>query len=316
MLWTSREHLQNTVVEVPDNTKVDDNTEYDLRIIVITFNRPKSLKRLLKSLNKAEYDKDRVVLEIWIDRLQSDEVHASSVGAAREFNFLKGVSKVYVQATHVGLRGQWLTTWKPPRNKEEIAVIFEDDLTVSPYFYRYLKLVRKNYQHRRDIAGFALQGTSIRHSDGSCCLNVPLENKVFLYPVVGTWGYSPSNDNWFKFIDQYQTCLKNNISLPLPENSIISEWYKLLESEGRGDTMWEHLYTQYTNKHNQWIMYSNFPGHRGLTFNWQEQGLHYSGKDKRTQKEEADNLLQEWTLELKDLPDVPVYVDNSGEIIQ
>ena len=40
----------------------------DLRIIVVVYNRPHSLERLLNSLNEANYFKDKVQLDVWIDR--------------------------------------------------------------------------------------------------------------------------------------------------------------------------------------------------------------------------------------------------------
>jgi hypothetical protein len=35
--------------------------------------------------------------------------------------------------------------WQPTEETKEMAVIFEDDLTVSPFFYRYLKNVHAKY---------------------------------------------------------------------------------------------------------------------------------------------------------------------------
>lgn len=289
--------------------------QIDLRIIVITQNRSKSLHRLLNSLNEAEYESDKVALDIWIDRSKSNVVSEETLQVARGFKFQKGQTNVQIHPTHVGIKGQWLKTWTPSNMETEKAVILEDDLTVSRHFYSFLKLVHTKYKHRLDVAGFSLHGSSIRHSDGKCCLEVSAENKVFLYPVVGTWGFSPNNKNWFAFLDWYEDVLRRNITVPLPTNNIASRWYQKYLKKGKGDTMWGIEYMYYTQKNKEYILYPNFPGHRGLSFHWCEKGMHYSEKGRKTEADEAKHILKEWNLDLKDLPDNPVFLDNNGTII-
>jgi hypothetical protein len=63
---------------------------------------------------------------------------------------------------HVGLYGQWMGLWQPTEETKEMAVIFEDDLTVSPFFYRYLKNVHAKYGSVPYINSYALQ-CSMKH---------------------------------------------------------------------------------------------------------------------------------------------------------
>ena len=53
-------------------------------------------------------------------------------------------------------------------------------------------------------------------------------------------------------------------------------------------------------------------GHRGLTINHRERGLHYRG----TESKKTDPLLTEWKAEYDRLPDNPVRLDNSGQVIR
>ena len=53
--------------------------------------------------------------------------------------FEKGSKTVINQTRHIGLYRQWMGFWQPTDETKEIAVIFEDDLTVSPLVYLYLK---------------------------------------------------------------------------------------------------------------------------------------------------------------------------------
>lgn len=67
----------------------------DLRIIVVVYNRPQSLERLLNSLNEAHYFKHNVELEVWIDRSKKDgSIHNATYYAASKFKFLHGKYKV------------------------------------------------------------------------------------------------------------------------------------------------------------------------------------------------------------------------------
>ena len=64
---------------------------------------------------------------------------------------------------HVGLYGQWMGLWPHREDIKEIAVIFEDDVTVSPFFYRYLKVVHAKYASSPNINSVALQCSAIHN---------------------------------------------------------------------------------------------------------------------------------------------------------
>ncbi len=111
--------------------------DVDLRIIVIVHNRAKSLKKCLNSLVDVDYLGDRICLHVWIDRdPNTDVIPMKTYVTAKRFMFRHGQYYVHVQPYHVGIQGQWLNTWRPGSNSKEIGVIFEDDMTVSPFYYR------------------------------------------------------------------------------------------------------------------------------------------------------------------------------------
>ena len=58
-----------------------------------------------------------------------------------------------------------------------------------------------------------------------------------------------------------------------------------------------------------------FVDHRGLTFNWFEDGLHFKGEGKK-EGEDEQGLVMTWKPEYDTLPDIPVYVNNAGNIIK
>lgn len=85
----------------------------------------------------------------------------------------------------MGIYGQWIGTWNPAPESSEIAVILEDDLTVSKHFYRWLKNVHRKYDGWSNVAGYALQGRSIKHGGAAGNLRGPDNDVCFLYPILG-----------------------------------------------------------------------------------------------------------------------------------
>lgn len=284
----------------------------DLRIIVVVYNRPQPLERLLNSLNEAHYFKHNVELEVWIDRSKKDgSIHNATYYAASKFKFLHGEYKVYNHTKHVGIYGQWIDTWNPAPDSREIAVILEDDLTVSKHFYLWLINVHRKYDDRTDLAGYALQGRSMKHGGAAGNLRGPDKDVCFMYPILGTWGYSPHLKNWLRFVEWYKNVSKDPSFQPLVPGILPSQWWQVFQKQGKTDGMWSmwHIYHAWNNK--LWTLYPNFEDSRGLTISWKEAGLHYKKGDTS-----ADPILQEWKPVYEDLPREPARVDVNGKVLR
>lgn len=93
--------------------------------------------------------------------------------------------QVYNHTKHVGIYGQWIDTWNPAPDSKEIAVILEDDLTVSKHFYLWLINVHRKYDDWTDLAGYALQGRSMKHGGAAGNLRGPDKDVCFMYPILG-----------------------------------------------------------------------------------------------------------------------------------
>ena len=149
--------------------------EVDLRLIVITYNRTDSVLKLLDSLQNLELDGDKAILEIWVDRDVTEQIHNETFEAVSKFKWKKGQTRVHVQTSHAGILGQWIDTWRPknapPYQKNlkaiesvpfkvndfhEIVLILEDDLNVSSQAYRWLKAAHRKYVDHKDYAGTSL----------------------------------------------------------------------------------------------------------------------------------------------------------------
>ncbi|XP_060597342.1 uncharacterized protein LOC132751215 [Ruditapes philippinarum] len=300
-LYCTRMQLQNY--------QLCDKAVYDLRIIVIVYNRHQSLLRLLDSLNAADYSGDNVKLEVWIDRSVRGTLDELTVKTAKSFIFLYGEYQVISRVQHAGIFGQWISTWRPEKENYEIAVVLEDDLTVSKFFYRYLKLVHKKYDAYPFINGYTLQRLSmVHHIKNNAPPPLGSSDSVFLYPVIGSWGFSPRRDNWVHFQNWFKTvCDNKTLSLYIPNNKLSMLYSGRKQPNTDVWTVW-HMYHAYINS--EYTLYTNIPGHVGLSTNWREKGLHF-----KSHRGKTNNLLQNWLDDFDNLPARPTMVNLSGEII-
>ena len=93
-------------------------------LIIATFNRPKSLKRLLQSLQNSKYpERDDINLIVSCDYSGSDE----SIKIAEDFNWDYGHKKVITHSENLGLRNHMLFCGDLCKDYDGI-VMLEDDL--------------------------------------------------------------------------------------------------------------------------------------------------------------------------------------------
>ena len=123
-------------------------------------------------------------------------VDGATLDAVRQFRWSRGPTRVHVQKRHVGIYGQWIDTWAPAdhtRQSKEICLILEDDLTVSPFVYRWLKAVHRHYESFPEFLGATLNSDEQVTLDGLYSrLVAPKEDSVFMYKCMGSWGMSTS----------------------------------------------------------------------------------------------------------------------------
>ena len=249
-----------------------------------------------------------VVIEVWIDRSKYGTIDDRTYRVATHCKFDKGDINVMNHTHHVGLYGQWMGLWPHREDVREIAVIFEDDVTVSPFFYRYLKVVHAKYDSSPNINSFALQCSAI-HNGGSGPLHASDDNIVFIYPILGTCGFSPNKINWLNFLKWYRTASKDKRFIPLVPGMGPSKWYKEHVTAGRTQSMWEMWHIYYAWHHNERTLYPNLLKCDAMTINWKEVGLHFKGNIEIT-----DRLVSYWDKRLDNLPNNPVELDLYGKV--
>ena len=199
-------------------------------IVILTFDRPKSLARLLAAIGRMDFGRDhgRVALTISIDapkpsasgctRFERNE----SVDLARNFRFPAGKVRVRARTENVGLLGQWIDAWTPDVDRtdaHEACLVIEDDLEPSPVAWRWMRRALNTYRFSQRPGGLVATlglnrptGVQARDCRGDAGRMPPVPNgQPFLYRLLSSWGTVFLRDHWICF----------------------RSWYRRLREEGR-----------------------------------------------------------------------------------
>ncbi|XP_051142988.1 uncharacterized protein LOC127259604 isoform X2 [Andrographis paniculata] len=255
-------------------------------IKVLTFNRLSSLSRCLESLAKAHYDVgDTVHLHVFIDHFVLDSRNASAelekkLNLSRKilefvdgFDWAYGEKLVHYRTSNAGLQAQWLEAWWPGSD-HEFAFVVEDDLEVSPLYYRFLKAVITNYYYNASNFSPSVYGASLqrprfvpgKHGNKMLLENVP---RVFLYQLVGTWGQLLFPKQWKEFRLWYDTHKTKGIK-PTLEGMVTTGWYKKL-----GEKIWTPWFIKFIHSRGYFNIYTNFAHETALSISHRDAGVNY-----------------------------------------
>lgn len=234
----------------------------DIAIVVVAFNRDKSLKRLLNSLNALNVSKDdEVPLYISIDRAKEENLENKSVlKIANEFKWKFGEKVVDYKAENMGLRKHILECGKLT-NKYENIIVLEDDIVVSPLMYKYAKQVIDYYKGEEKIAGFGVYSFQRNPVNNLPFYPINNGNDVYFMQYACSWGQIWTRDRWNDFYDWYKknkdVDFSNNLNIP----KYINSW---------GENSWLKFHIIYTILNNKFFVYPYI----GLTTNFTDAGTH------------------------------------------
>ena len=126
-------------------------------ICCITYNRLTSLTRLLKSLEDADYD-ENVELIISIDKSDSTDIE----DFANMYQWKYGQKHIIAHNSNLGLRKHILSCGLLLK-KYDALVVLEDDIVVSPNYYRYVVQCIEKYHDDDRIAGISLYNFPVNY---------------------------------------------------------------------------------------------------------------------------------------------------------
>nr|WP_299067417.1 glycosyltransferase [uncultured Allomuricauda sp.] len=224
-------------------------------IVVVAYNRPRSLTRLLKSLSEAKYPHQNIDLIISIDKADNNQ---DVIAIANKFNWEYGEKKVVCQETNLGLRKHILKCGGLSIEYGSVIVL-EDDLLVSPNFYLYAKQALLFSTKESAIGGISLYNHQLNVNTRAnfSALEDGYDNWYFQF--ASSWGQAWTKEQWGGFIEWYNTDpnIDNNTNVP----AYVRSW---------SSKSWLKYNISYLVEKNLYFMYPKI----ALTTNFSDAGTH------------------------------------------
>ena len=218
--------------------------DYAIPIVVIAYNRPKALERLLSSLLKADYP-GPVELILSIDREEEKRGRGEEVRRiAIDFEWPFGEKKLIIHEENLGLRKHVLACGDLSRDYDAVIVL-EDDLYVSPEFYIFTLQAFEFFRDDTGVAGISLY--SHAYNETAQFPFVPLNDgtDVFFFQYAASWGQCWSRQQWSKFRRWYDEAGSRGITkYLLPPN--IQLW---------PETSWKKYFIEYLIRNDLYFVY-------------------------------------------------------------
>nr|XP_043628828.1 uncharacterized protein LOC122600215 isoform X1 [Erigeron canadensis] len=296
-------HLYPSTPIIPNFKKLEkSSTDFTLTIKILTYDRLASLSRCLRSLSAAQYDQNVVNLHIYIDHFkfsEKDENLDKKLNDSKRildfvdgFEWKFGEKMVHYRTGNVGLQAQWLEAWWPVSDHEFVFVV-EDDIELSPLYYRFLKGLIVNYYYNVTNSSPSIYGASLqrpRFVPGKHGNKIHLnkETQVFLYQLVGTWGQLLFPRPWKEFRLWYDAHKTKGMK-PILDGMVTTGWYKKM-----GDKIWTPWFIKFIHARGYFNIYTNFLHETSLSVSHRDAGVNYgktAGPD--------SNLIQEDSSESK-----------------
>ncbi|HOO28393.1 MAG TPA: hypothetical protein PLU43_07995, partial [Lachnospiraceae bacterium] len=225
-------------------------------IVVVAYNRPDSLSRLLMSLAAADYPEDKEIpLIISIDKGNNAEV----IRAADNFAWIHGEKSVVCRDTNLGLKQHVLLCGDYTKIYGNI-IMLEDDLYVSPAFYYYAQAALAFSDTQEDIGGISLYNhqLNVHVREPFAAIHDGYDNWYFQF--ASSWGQAFGSRQWSAFLEWFQENGKKPLaSANIPEN--VSSW---------SDRSWLKYYIKYLVESGKYFLYPQV----SLTTNFSEEGVH------------------------------------------
>lgn len=165
-----------------------------LPIIVIAYNRPDSLHRLLHSIERAQLPEKGIDLYVSIDH--SDDPACAQL--AEQLDWKHGKKTVIQHDHQLGLLKHVMACGDLAAELGA-AIILEDDLTVSPAFHDYACRATAFYKDQQNIAGISLYSYAYTETRNLPFEALHTEHDTYFMQVASSWGQVWTSQHWKGF---------------------------------------------------------------------------------------------------------------------
>jgi hypothetical protein len=229
-------------------------------IVVVAYQRPRCLDRLLTSIARADYSGyESITLIISIDRGDYPEV----LQVAKNFNWEFGEKKIIQHSTNIGLKKHILFCGDLTKQYEAV-IILEDDLFVSPGFYDYTCQALEYFQNLNYVSGISLY--SYCYNEYARIRFIASDDGFdnYFLQSASSWGQSWTKYQWQEFRNWYDI----NSEILIAENEMLPEMVINWSSE----RSWKKHFIRYMVAENKYFVIPRI----SLTTNFAEVGDHMS----------------------------------------
>ncbi|MFV8819713.1 glycosyltransferase [Haliea sp. E17] len=227
-------------------------------IVIIAYNRPDSLKRLLNSMSHAAIPTG-TPLVISVDFSGNDEVPT----LAEDFSWPQGEKRVIVHQENLGLRKHVLSCGDFAVEYGS-AILLEDDLYISPHFYSYAKTALAFYESEAKIAGVSLYNHQWNETARQKFSALDLtSSSCYLLQIASSWGQCWTAEQWTGFRTWYE---QNSVWADeemIPHN--VSQW---------PETSWKKYFIRYLIANDLYFLYPK----KSYSTNFSDVGIHHKEK--------------------------------------
>lgn len=224
-------------------------------LVVIAFNRPKSLIRLLNSIGSAQYPPNNVSLIISID---NEEDNLDVLEIANNFVWDYGDKHVNYESEHLGLKRHVIKCMGLVFKYENI-ILLEDDLFVSGDFYNYARQALNHSADNSNIAGISLYKHQMNvHTSRNF---YPIEDGYdnWYFQFASSWGQVWSFEHIRGFMQWYKQDFDINQSKEIP--AYVRNW---------SEKSWLKYFIAYVILENKFYIYPKI----SLSTNFGDKGTH------------------------------------------
>ncbi len=235
--------------------------DYSIPIVVIGYDRPDALKRLLSSLSRANFSQE-IKLYISIDGGGDPAVTRE----AEAFEWPHGEKELILHTESLGLRKHVLACGELVKKHEGI-ILLEDDLFVAPDFYTYVTESYNYYKDDERIGGVSLY--SHAYNETAQFPFIPLNDgsDVFFFQYASSWGQFWTREQWMSFRKWYDEKPSDKLAGDgsLPPNILL--W---------PETSWKKYFIRFLIEKEKYFVYPR----QSFTTNFNDPGQHIKLREK------------------------------------
>ncbi|KAF0525048.1 glycosyl transferase family 2 protein [Gigaspora margarita] len=250
-----------------------------IHLQIITQNRPESLTRLIKSLNSSIYIGDDVSLTINMDRGADPD----TLKFSQTLDWTFGQKIVRHRVIQGGLLTAVVESYYPS-DDNDYAIILEDDIELSPFYYIWAKygVLKYRYSNDRNLSGrmFGISLYNIKINELNMAGRIPFNPALNLrgtkYPnqspylsqVPCSWGALYFPEIWREFRIYQNVRLNDALGLMLQD-------VKVPESRSnRWSKSWKRFFIELTYLRGYVMLYPNYENFISFSTNHFEKGEH------------------------------------------